>query len=241
MATKNSFTAGQDRPGNRPQHAVLVRDGAADDLTIAADQRRRACVELKLNQAVSLTLLPLVRKQALIDVVGQRSGMGRLRPGIRDQAAQVRWPSTTLSRKPSTSDPRGSLRRLHRIGFAPNDQEYRRQSPQHRARLSSDLVITPAVFNQIGPAINSAASIFLFCFSGNARPALPSASPPDGRQHLYPYAIEVGGSIIKLLDPTARGRRNGCPRIRPCYRCSKAHPTTNASSRSNGRRSSAAN
>src|SRR5207253_1845349 len=32
--------------------------------------------ELKLNQAILTTILPLMRKQALIDVVGQRSGMG---------------------------------------------------------------------------------------------------------------------------------------------------------------------
>ena len=32
--------------------------------------------ELKLNQAIFTTILPLMRKQGLIDVVGQRSGMG---------------------------------------------------------------------------------------------------------------------------------------------------------------------
>ena len=50
-----------------------------------------------------------------------------------------------------------------------------------------DLVITDAVFNEIGPAINSAASIFFFGFPGNGKTSDRRAHhAADGRRHLHP-------------------------------------------------------
>jgi hypothetical protein len=40
-----------------------------------------------------------------------------------------------------------------------------------------DLIITPTVFSEIGPAINSAASIFLFGYPGNGKKASSKESP----------------------------------------------------------------
>ena len=70
-------------------------------------------------------------------------------------------------------------------------------------RAFEDLVITDESFNEIGPAINSAASIFLFGFPGNGKTSVAERITRLMGDNIYiPYAIEVGGSIIKLLDPT---------------------------------------
>src|SRR5207248_5000426 len=69
-------------------------------------------------------------------------------------------------------------------------------------RAFSDLVITEEVFNEIGPAINSAASIFLFGYPGNGKTSVAERITRLMGDNIYvPYAIEAGGSIIKVYDP----------------------------------------
>jgi hypothetical protein len=64
------------------------------------------------------------------------------------------------------------------------------------------MVVTPSVFNEIGPAINSAASVFLFGPPGNGKTSIAERITRLMGDDIYvPYAIEVGGQIIKLFDP----------------------------------------
>jgi predicted ATPase with chaperone activity len=69
-------------------------------------------------------------------------------------------------------------------------------------RAFQDLVITPEVYNEIGPAINSAASIFLFGFPGNGKTSIAERiTRLMGDDIFVPYAVEVNGQIIKVFDP----------------------------------------
>jgi hypothetical protein len=71
----------------------------------------------------------------------------------------------------------------------------------------SDLVISEAVFNEIGPAVNSAASIFLFGFPGNGKTSVAERiTRLMGDAIFIPYAVEVGGQIIKIYDDVVHER-----------------------------------
>ena len=65
----------------------------------------------------------------------------------------------------------------------------------------SHLILSESILNQLGPAINSGKSIFLFGSPGNGKTAIAEAvgmMMPGGI--LIPYAINVEGHIIKVFD-----------------------------------------
>lgn len=66
----------------------------------------------------------------------------------------------------------------------------------------ADLIITDSVLNEIGPAINSADSMFLFGFPGNGKTSIAERITRLMGDDIYiPYAIEADGQIIKMYDP----------------------------------------
>ncbi|MBI5033660.1 MAG: ATP-binding protein [Chloroflexi bacterium] len=68
-------------------------------------------------------------------------------------------------------------------------------------RSFSHLVLSDSILNQLGPAINSGKSIFLFGNPGNGKTAIAEAiggMMPGAI--LIPYAINIDGHIIKVYD-----------------------------------------
>ncbi len=64
------------------------------------------------------------------------------------------------------------------------------------------LVLPPGMLDQIGPAINSAKSLFLYGESGNGKTAMAETIARLLGGSIYvPYAIEVEGQIMVLFDP----------------------------------------
>lgn len=64
------------------------------------------------------------------------------------------------------------------------------------------LVLSDAIFNQVGPAVNSAKSIFLHGRPGNGKTALSEAIGTMLHGNIFvPHAINADGHIIKLFDP----------------------------------------
>lgn len=64
------------------------------------------------------------------------------------------------------------------------------------------LVINTRMLDQIGPAANSARSLFLYGPPGNGKTTIAEGISRILQGHvLIPYAIEVDGQIIKLYDP----------------------------------------
>jgi predicted ATPase with chaperone activity len=64
------------------------------------------------------------------------------------------------------------------------------------------LVINEATFSQLGPAVNSGRSVFLFGHPGNGKTAI-AESVGDmilGDAMYIPYAIEIGGQVIRVFD-----------------------------------------
>jgi predicted ATPase with chaperone activity len=83
----------------------------------------------------------------------------------------------------------------HSVGSMVIDQSMLREA-------FSDLVLNPNVLDQIGPAANSARSLFLYGPPGNGKTTIAEglARTLQGNV-LIPYAIEVDGQIIKVFDP----------------------------------------
>jgi predicted ATPase with chaperone activity len=70
-------------------------------------------------------------------------------------------------------------------------------------RAFEDLIITEDVFNEIGPAMNSGASIFFFGFPGNGKTSIAERITRLMGDLIYiPHAVEAQGQIIKIFDPT---------------------------------------
>jgi hypothetical protein len=66
----------------------------------------------------------------------------------------------------------------------------------------SDLVMSETILNEVGPAVNSASSIFLFGYPGNGKTAISERITRLMGDNIYlPYAVEANGQIIKLYDP----------------------------------------
>lgn len=67
----------------------------------------------------------------------------------------------------------------------------------------ADIVIDDEMLNVLGPAINSAKSLFLFGEAGNGKTLIAEtiASLLGGELYL-PFAVELDGEIMVLVDPT---------------------------------------
>jgi hypothetical protein len=74
-----------------------------------------------------------------------------------------------------------------------------------RSRLEagfSHLVVNPATFDQIGPAINSGKSMFMYGAPGNGKTVVAEGCGRAMGGELYvPHALEVAGQIITMFDP----------------------------------------
>jgi predicted ATPase with chaperone activity len=74
--------------------------------------------------------------------------------------------------------------------------------PNQVRNALSHLVLNERVLNQIGPAVNSSRSIFLFGHPGNGKTTIAEAIGFMILQDdMYiPYAVEVSGQVIKVFD-----------------------------------------
>ena len=66
----------------------------------------------------------------------------------------------------------------------------------------ADLIISEPVLNEVGPAVNSGSSIFLFGYPGNGKTSIAERITHLMGDAIYiPYTIEVDGQLIKVFDP----------------------------------------
>lgn len=109
---------------------------------------------------------------------------------------------------------REALERSQYAGPAPvpiqvyNDSIH--QQGRHRTLIShsmlrqtlSNLILAEKTFNQIGPAVNSGTSIFLYGPPGNGKTSIArSIGDSILRESMYiPYAIYIDGQVVKIYD-----------------------------------------
>jgi hypothetical protein len=74
-----------------------------------------------------------------------------------------------------------------------------------RNRLSTgftDLIINTAMYDQLGPAVNSGKSLFLYGAPGNGKTVVAEGiGRALGSEMFVPHAIDVDGQVITMFDP----------------------------------------
>ena len=152
--------------------------------------------------AVVNPVFQAMRKQSLIDIVAQRGNSGDA--------------SLVYAIKPPKGEDalRDALEKTSYVGPAPVPfadyvesvmaQTIKRLVVTRRSirRAFEDLIITDESFNEIGPAINSAQSIFFFGYPGNGKTSVAERITRLMGDAIYvPHAVEANGQIIKVYDP----------------------------------------
>lgn len=78
-----------------------------------------------------------------------------------------------------------------------------RISPDQVTKAFSDIVTPDTLLRRIGPALNSGKSILLYGLPGNGKTTVAERIGKVFEDIIFiPYCIEVGGEIIRVLDPS---------------------------------------
>lgn len=155
---------------------------------------------LCLNYKVIEPLLQEMRKGELLEVVGQR--------GLGDANYEY-----VLKQPRGRDAAQDALEKTAYMGPAPvpfqtylnmvKAQSVKQLNVTRRTvgAAFEDLVVASDVLNQVGPAVNSGASIFLFGYPGNGKTSIAERIARLMGDAIYiPQAIEADGQIIKIFD-----------------------------------------
>ncbi|GAB4556120.1 MAG: AAA family ATPase [Anaerolineae bacterium] len=163
----------------------------------------------KIADTVHLPLVGLVdgilefmeKKQKFVEVIGSAGGLG---------SAGTQYQITSMG----LNKVKEVLERSQYAGAAPVtlDQYLAAMKAQNRQRVTANpevmkralgnLVISEAMYNKIGPAVNSGKSIFLYGPPGNGKTTISEAVGRVvlGADMWIPYAIDVDGQVIRIYD-----------------------------------------
>lgn len=158
--------------------------------------------EMALPFAVLNPVLQGMRKQMLIDIVGQRGNSGDA-----SFVYEVKPPKGTAALQ-------DAMEKTSYVGPAPVPfadyaesvlaQTVRKIVVTRRSirKAFDDLIIAESAFNEFGPAINSAQSIFFFGYPGNGKTSIAERITRLMGDSIYvPHAVVANGQVIKVFDP----------------------------------------
>ena len=81
------------------------------------------------------------------------------------------------------------------------------------ARGFEELIVNKAMFDQLGPAVNSGKSLFLYGAPGNGKTVLAEGiGRALGTEMYVPHAIDVDGQTVTAFDPVNHVPLGGRPR-----------------------------
>ena len=164
-------------------------------------------MDLKLPFAVLSPILPAMRKQTLIDIVGQKGSAGDAGYEYELKPPKGLAAVDEAQKRTSYLGPAPVPFEDYVESIAAQTVRNFTVTRRNIERAFDDLIISPDLFNELGPAINSAASIFLFGFPGNGKTSIAERITRLMGEDIYiPYAIEANGQIIKLFDPILHTR-----------------------------------
>ena len=159
--------------------------------------------ELAVPFPVLGPVLQSLRKQTLIDIVGQRGSGG----GDNAFIYEIKPPKGTAALQEA-------MEKTSYVGPLPVPftdyveavlaQTVKKIVVTRRSirKAFEDLIISDESFNEIGPAINSAQSIFFFGYPGNGKTSVAERITRLMGDTIYvPYAVEANGQIIRVFDP----------------------------------------
>lgn len=159
--------------------------------------------KLKLSMGVLSTVFTHMRQQHMVEIKGMvgndyhfaLSAAGRALAGERFQVTQYAGACPVA---------------LNDYHAATNMQAAHLNVDRAALRDSfSDLIVTDRLLDQLGPALISQNSIFLYGPTGNGKTSIAERMLRVYQDAiLIPYAVEVDGQIISLYDPVVHQRLN---------------------------------
>ena len=156
---------------------------------------------LKLSFPILETLFQQLRQQQLLDVKGMigddysfsLTGGGRELAAERSEISHYAGPAPV------------SLQDYHRATKAQAARV--RVSREGLRQALGDLVVSDSMLDQLGPALVSQQSLFLYGPTGNGKTSLAERLLRVYQDTIVmPYAIEVDGQILSLFDPVVHRR-----------------------------------
>lgn len=172
---------------------VLYFGGSANGAELARRMR------LPFNEILD-SLLDTLRRQALVEV---RGGTSTLAAGYDFALTERgRQRAQELSERNRYAGPAPIPMRQYRASVKSQSVRGTKVDRQQLAVAYSDMVLPPHVLEQVGPAIRSGRSVFLFGPPGNGKTSIAERMGwlLGGAVYL-PFALEHDGQVIKFFDP----------------------------------------
>jgi hypothetical protein len=152
---------------------------------------------MRLNPAVVREIFEYLRKEQLVEVKGMVGGDFRVTTTTlgKDRAVALLMQNQYTGAAP--------------VAFRDYAARVRTQSvrdfavqPQEMAQAFENLVLSERILNQIGTAVVSGTSIFLYGGTGTGKTAIAELIPRIYHDRVWiPHAVEVDGQIIAIFDP----------------------------------------
>ncbi len=162
----------------------------------------------QLEETIKLPFLNIIDKvleflklEEYVDIVGAEGGFSErsfqyvIANKGRNKVHEVLDRSQYAGPAPVPLDQYVAMVKRQTIGEMVIDQQTIRKAFSH-------IVVNERMLDKIGPAANSARSLFLYGPPGNGKTTIADGiATMMGGHVLIPYAIEVDGQIIKVFDP----------------------------------------
>ena len=146
-------------------------------------------------------VLEFLKLEEFVDIVGTQGGFSErsfqyvIATKGRAKVAEVLDRSQYAGPAPVTLDAYIAMVKQQSVGTMTADTNTVRNAFSH-------IVVNEQMLDKIGPAANSARSLFLYGPPGNGKTTIAEGiANMLGGHVLIPYAIEVDGQVIKVFDP----------------------------------------
>ena len=157
---------------------------------------------MKVPLPVAVDLLDVLRKEKLCTVLGSERGVVPVyRYGITEagtsRAREALARNEHIGPVPVSLDAYVEIVKRQSVGMACS--VIRREDLEHAL---NELVVSPSVINQMGPALNSGQAMLLYGAPGNGKTYIAHNIVNLVLGSIFvPYACEVEGQLIKVYDP----------------------------------------
>ncbi|MEM7059194.1 MAG: ATPase [Pseudomonadota bacterium] len=181
-------------------------EGFLLDLLVKTMYRQNQETATALAEALCLVrpiieeLILLGREAKLIESMGQlgASFSAEMRYALTEKGKG--WAAEALAQSEWVGPCPITLEKFHAQTKSQSIRE-RVLSEQMLAEVFNELTLAPDLMDQLGPAVNSGASILLYGPPGNGKSSISSAICEAFRDHVYlPHAVLVDKQIIALFD-----------------------------------------
>ncbi len=158
--------------------------------------------EMRLGLGVIDELFLRMRQEQLCEVKGMVAGIHRIVTTSMGKARALELLSLNQYTGPAPVSLQDYVHRVRNQSVREVDV-----TPEEVRRAFSHLVLEEELLDQLGTAMVSGTSIFLYGPTGTGKTSIAETFPSIYKDHvLIPYAIEVDGQIIALYDAVAHER-----------------------------------